>query len=131
LSGNPLSVRAGLETLRILGRPGTYERLEAAGARLEAGLVGALADGDAAGCVNRAGSLLTMFLGPAQVYNAHEARGSDTAKFAALFHSLIEDKVNIPPSQFEAWFVSLAHSDADLDATIAAVREGLRTASHS
>jgi glutamate-1-semialdehyde 2,1-aminomutase len=131
LSGNPLSVRAGLETLRILGRPETYERLEAAGARLEAGLVGALADGDAAGCVNRAGSLLTMFLGPAQVHNAHEARGSDTAKFAALFHSLIEEKVNIPPSQFEAWFVSLAHSDADLDATIAAVREGLKTASHS
>jgi len=72
-----------------------------------------------------------MFLGPAQVYNAHEARGSDTTKFAALFHSLIEDQVNIPPSQFEAWFDSLAHSDADLDATIAAVREGLRTASHS
>jgi glutamate-1-semialdehyde 2,1-aminomutase len=70
-----------------------------------------------------------MFLGPAQVHNAHEARGSDTAKFAALFHSLIEDKVNIPPSQFEAWFVSLAHSDADIDATIAAVHEGLRTAS--
>ena len=131
LSGNPLSVRAGLETLKILRRPGTYERLEAAGGKLEAGLVGALADGDAPGCVNRAGSLLTMFLGPAQVHNAHEARGSDTAKFAAFFHSLIEDKVNIPPSQFEALFVSLAHSDADIDATIAAVREGLSTASYS
>jgi glutamate-1-semialdehyde 2,1-aminomutase len=131
LSGNPLSVRAGLETLRILGRPGTYERLEAAGARLEAGLIAALADGDSAGCVNRAGSLLTMFLGPAQVHNAHEARSSDTAKFAAFFHSLIETKVNIPPSQFEALFVSLAHSDADIDATIAAVRRGLSEASHS
>jgi glutamate-1-semialdehyde 2,1-aminomutase len=131
LSGNPLSVRAGLETLRILRRPGTYERLEAAGARLEAGLMAALAEGDAAGCVNRAGSLLTMFVGPAQVHNAHEARDCDTAKFAALFHSLIEDKVNIPPSQFEALFVSLAHSDADIDATIAAVRQGLSKASHS
>jgi glutamate-1-semialdehyde 2,1-aminomutase len=131
LSGNPLSVRAGLETLRILKRPGTYERLEAAGARLEAGLMAALAEGDAAGCVNRAGSLLTMFVGPAQVHNAHEARYCDTAKFAALFHSLIEDKVNIPPSQFEALFVSLAHSDADIDATIAAVRQGLSKASHS
>lgn len=131
LSGNPLSVRAGLETLRILRRPGTYERLEAAGARLEAGLMAALAEGDAAGCVNRAGSLLTMFVGPAQVHNAREARDCDTAKFAALFHSLIEDKVNIPPSQFEALFVSLAHSDADIDATIAAVRRGLSRASHS
>lgn len=131
LSGNPLSVRAGLETLRILRRPGTYERLEAAGARLEAGLMAALAEGDAAGCVNRAGSLLTMFVGPAQVHNAHEARDCDTAMFAALFHSLIEDKVNIPPSQFEALFVSLAHSDADIDATIAAVRQGLSRASHS
>jgi glutamate-1-semialdehyde 2,1-aminomutase len=131
LSGNPLSVRAGLETLRILRRPGTYEHLEAAGARLEAGLMAALAEGDVAGCVNRAGSLLTMFVGPAQVHNAREARDCNTAKFAALFHSLIEDKVNIPPSQFEALFVSLAHSDADIDATIAAVRQGLSKASHS
>ena len=131
LSGNPLSVRAGLETVRILRRPGTYERLEAAGARLEAGLMAALAEGDAAGCVNRAGSLLTMFVGPAQVHNAHQARDCDTAKFAALFHSLIEDKVNIPPSQFEALFVSMAHSDADIDTTIAAVRQGLGKVSHS
>jgi len=130
LSGNPLSVKAGLETLRILRHPGTYERLEAAGARLEAGLIAALGEGDAAGCVNRAGSLLTMFLGPAQVHNAHQARGSDIAKFAALFHSLIETKVNIPHSQFEALFVSLAHSDADIDATIGAVRQGLSKASH-
>jgi glutamate-1-semialdehyde 2,1-aminomutase len=131
LSGNPLSVRAGLETLRILQRPGTYARLEVAGARLEAGLNAALAEGDEAGCVNRAGSLLTMFLGPAQVHNAHQARGSDTAKFAALFHSLIEEGVNLPPSQFEALFVSLAHSDADIDATISAIRQALKQTSHS
>jgi glutamate-1-semialdehyde 2,1-aminomutase len=131
LSGNPLSVRAGLETLRVLQRAGSYERLEAASARLEAGLTAVLADGDEAGCVNRAGSLLTMFLGPARVRNAQEARGADTAKFAAFFHSLIKEKVNIPPSQFEALFVSLAHSDADIDATIAAVRQALSEASHS
>jgi glutamate-1-semialdehyde aminotransferase len=63
---------------------------------------------------------------------AHRARGARlTAKFAAFFHSLIEGEVNIPPSQFEALFVSLAHSDADIDATLAAVRQGLGPASHS
>ena len=129
LSGNPLSVRAGLETLKILQRPGTYERLEAAGARLEAGLLDVLARLDSAGSVNRAGSLLTMFLGLAQVRNAVEARTSDTNKFARFFHSMIERKVNIPPSQFEALFVSLAHSDDDIDTTIDAARAALGEAS--
>ncbi|MGO9606831.1 MAG: glutamate-1-semialdehyde 2,1-aminomutase [Candidatus Binataceae bacterium] len=129
LSGNPLSVRAGLETLKILKRPGTYKRLEAAGARLEAGLCDILARSDTPGCVNRAGSLLTMFLGPAEVRSADEARTSDTRKFSGFFHELIERKVNIPPSQFEAMFVSLAHSDEDIDATIASVRDALAQSS--
>ncbi|SRR5579885_612446 len=128
LSGNPLSVRAGLETLKILQRPGTYERLEAAGARMEAGLSSALANCDAPGCVNRVGSLLTMFLGPAQVRNAEEARGSDTAKFARFFHALIDRNINVPPSQFEAMFISLAHSDDDIDLTIAAAHDALKQA---
>ena len=129
LSGNPLSVRAGLETLKILRRAGTYERLEAAGARLEAGLLDVLASGDTAGCVNRVGSLLTMFLGPAQVRNATEARTSDTNKFARFFHAMIERKVNIPPSQFEALFISLAHTNDDIDTTINSARAALREAS--
>jgi len=129
LSGNPLSVRAGLETLKILQRAGTYERLDALGARLEAGLLDVLASSDSAGCVNRVGSLLTMFLGPARVRNATEARTSDTEKFARFFHSMIERKVNIPPSQFEALFVSLAHRDEDIDATIDAARAALAEAS--
>jgi len=131
LSGNPLSVRAGLETLKILQRPGTYERLESAGARLEAGLTRILVQSDSPGCVNRVGSLLTLFLGPAQVHDAGDARRSDTGKFARFFHSLIERKVNIPPSQFEAIFVSLAHSDADIDATIEAAGQALVEASRA
>lgn len=129
LSGNPLSVRAGLETLKILQRPRTYERLEAAGARLEAGLLDIIARSDAPGCVNRAGSLLTMFLGTTEVRNAEEARRANTEKFAGFFHGLIERKVNIPPSQFEALFVSLAHSDEVIDATVQAAREALTEAS--
>jgi glutamate-1-semialdehyde 2,1-aminomutase len=131
LSGNPLSVRAGLETLKILQRPGTYERLESAGARLEAGLARILAQSDSPGCVNRVGSLLTLFLGPAQVRDAEDARRSDTGKFARFFHSLVERRVNIPPSQFEAIFISLAHSDADIDATIEAAGQALVEASRS
>jgi len=125
LSGNPLSVRAGLETLRILDHPGTYARLEAAGARLEAGFADALAGSGEPGCVNRAGSLLTMFLGPTRVRNAAEARQSDSRKWARFFHAMLERGVNIAPSQFEAMFISLAHTDADLDRTIEAARQAL------
>ncbi len=126
LSGNPLSVRAGLETLEILEEPGTYERLEAAGARLEAGLAAALRDAGETGCVNRAGSLLTMFLGADRVGNADDARRSDSRKFARFFHAMLERGVYLPPSQFEAMFISLAHSDSDLDRTIEAARESIR-----
>ena len=125
LSGNPVSVRAGLTTLEILEKPGTYERLEAAGARLQAGLLAALSDARQTGCVNRAGSLLTMFIGVERVSNADDARRSDLAKFARFFHAMIERGIYLPPSQFEAMFVSLAHTDADLDRTIAAARESL------
>ncbi|HEY6419158.1 MAG TPA: glutamate-1-semialdehyde 2,1-aminomutase [Candidatus Binataceae bacterium] len=125
LSGNPLAVRAGLETLKILKRPGTYERLEAAGARLESGLRDALRWSEEPGCVNRAGSILTMFLGPEQVRDADEARCSDKDRFARFFHAMIEHGVNVPPSQYEAMFISLAHGDAEIDRTIETARAAL------
>jgi glutamate-1-semialdehyde 2,1-aminomutase len=125
LSGNPLSVRAGLETLRILKENNPYAALDAAGARLEAGLRDALKTAGEPGCVNRAGSLLTMFLGPERVRDADEARTSDSAKFAKFFLGMIDRGINIPPSQFEAMFLSTAHTSADIDRTIAAARESL------
>lgn len=125
LSGNPLSVRAGIETLKVLDRPDVYERLEQAGARLESGLRAALAASGRTGCINRAGSLLTMFLGPDKVFDGESARRADAAAFARFFHGMFDRGVNLPPSQFEAMFVSLAHSDADLDATVAAARAAL------
>jgi glutamate-1-semialdehyde 2,1-aminomutase len=126
LSGNPLSVRAGLETLRILKETNPYASLDAAGARLEAGLRDALVKNDQPGCVNRAGSLLTMFLGPTQVRDADQARTSDANKFAKFFHAMLERGINIPPSQFEAMFISTAHTNADIDRTIAAAVESMR-----
>jgi glutamate-1-semialdehyde 2,1-aminomutase len=125
LSGNPLSVRAGIETLKVLKREGTYARLEAAGAFLQRGLLTAMSETGTAGCVNRIGSMLTMFLGPLQVHNAADARRSDTAAYASFFHAMLQRGVNLAPSQFEAMFISLAHSDADLKQTIGAAREAL------
>jgi glutamate-1-semialdehyde 2,1-aminomutase len=125
LSGNPLSVRAGLETLALLEAPGTYQRLEAAGDLLESGLRAALIASRRPGCVNRAGSLLTLFLGADKVTDADSARRADTAAFAKFFHAMFERGINLPPAQFEAMFLSLAHSDADIDATVAAAHEAL------
>lgn len=126
LSGNPISVRAGLETLRLLAAPDNYDKLNRSGARLGDGLRTALRDSGERGCVDQVGSLVTMFIGPNTVADADEARRSDTVKFAKFFHRMIERGIFLPPSQFEAMFVSLAHTDSDLDATIAAAREALR-----
>ena len=131
LSGNPLSVRAGLETLRNLSMTGTYDRLEAAGAHLEKGFREALPMFKRPACINRCGSLLTMFLGVDSVRDADDARRSDSTAFAKFFHAMLERGIYLPPSQFEAMFISLAHSTGDLDATIAAARESLAAAAES
>lgn len=125
LSGNPLSVRAGLETLKILARPGTYERLEAASARLAAELLEALRKSGVSGCVNRVGSLLTLFLGVESVKDAESARTADVTLFAGFFHAMLERGIYLPPSQFEAMFVSLAHGHSEIERTVAAARESL------
>jgi glutamate-1-semialdehyde 2,1-aminomutase len=123
LSGNPLAVAAGSATLDLLEGDEPYRQLERASAILEAGLRDAL--GSRPGCVQRVSSMLTLFLGPTEVRDYEDARACDTQRFGHLFRALIEEGVWIPPSQFEAWFVSLAHTDADLEATIAAVRKAL------
>jgi glutamate-1-semialdehyde 2,1-aminomutase len=126
LSGNPISVTAGIATLRALQQKTNYERLEATGARLEIGLRDVLMRNRRHGCVNRAGSLLTLFFGVDQVGNADEARRADTAAFGKFFRAMLKRGIYLPPSQFEAMFVSLAHTEADIDATIAAADESLK-----
>jgi glutamate-1-semialdehyde 2,1-aminomutase len=126
LSGNPVSVRAGLETLRLLAQPGIYPQLEKSGESLAKGLAEALRSSGEKGCVNRVGSLVTMFLGRETVTDADEARRCDTAKFATYFHRMLERGIYLPPSQFEAMFLSLAHNVADIEATVNAARESLR-----
>jgi glutamate-1-semialdehyde 2,1-aminomutase len=125
LSGSPLSVRAGIETLKILAESGAYEGLETAGAYLEAGFTTALAETGVAGCVNRAGSLLTLFLGAPEVRDAVQAQGADRQAFARFFRAMLERGVYLPPSQFEALFISLAHGEQELRQTASAAREAL------
>lgn len=125
LSGSPLSVRGGIETLKRLSQGGIYERLESAGVYLEAGFSSALAEHGVTGCVNRAGSLLTLFFGVAEVRDAAQAQGADRKQFERFFKGMLERGVYLPPSQFEALFVSLAHSDDDLRATVSAAQESM------
>jgi glutamate-1-semialdehyde 2,1-aminomutase len=115
LSGNPLATAAGLTVLRRLRDPAVYDELERKGARLEAGL-------SEYGRVRRVGAMLTMFMTDRGVRNFDDAQTSDTARYGALFRHLLGSGIYVAPSQFEAMFVSLAHSDEDIDRTIAAVR---------
>jgi glutamate-1-semialdehyde 2,1-aminomutase len=119
LSGNPLAMTAGIATLRVLGEPGVWEGLERAGARLEAGLRALAADVQ----VVRAGTMLGLFFSEAQVTDWDTAKSADTERFAAFHRAMLDRRVYLPPSQFEAWFLSSAHGDAELDATIDAARE--------
>ena len=123
LSGNPLAVAAGMATLDLLEGDEPYAQLEESSAYLERGLRAAL--GSRPGCVQRVGSMLTLFFGPAVVGNYDDALTCDTGRFGRFFGALIDEGVWIPPSQFEAWFVSLAHTRADLDTTISAVANAL------
>ncbi len=117
LSGNPLATTAGAAILRELAAPGVYERLEQGGANLEA----ALRDGGAPVTVNRVGSMLTPFFAEGPVTDYASATRSDTEAYGRFARGLLEAGVYPPPSQFEAWFVSLAHTPDDLAATREAV----------
>jgi glutamate-1-semialdehyde 2,1-aminomutase len=124
LSGNPLAVTAGLTTLRLLGE-GVYSRLEALGARLEAGLTRALVDARVTGVVQRVGSMLTLFFHDGPVRSWNDAKTSDTSRFGGWHAGLLSRGIYWPPSQFEAAFLSAAHTEDDVDRTIAAAREAL------
>ena len=120
LSGNPLAVSAGLATLEQLDRPGIYERLEQLGAQLEDGLRAALHTSGRRASLSRRGSMWTLFFGVDAVRNADDARRSDTTAFGRFFGGMLARGVYLPPSQFEAMFVSAAHTKQDVDRTIEA-----------
>lgn len=125
LSGNPVACAAGARLLDLL-TPEAYRRLDEAGARLEEGLRRELRAAGATAAIQRVGSLLTVFFGVEGVRDFADAKSADTGAFACFFRGMFDRGVNLPPSQYEAWFLSLAHGDADIDRTIAAARGALR-----
>jgi glutamate-1-semialdehyde 2,1-aminomutase len=126
LSGNPVSVAAGLATLTVLQETkNAYDRLEELGGLVEDALVRGLRAAGRKGCVNRVGSMLTLFLGVDAVDGFAAARTADTALFARFFRGMLEEGVYLPPAQFEAMFVSLAHTEADVDRLGTAARRVL------
>jgi glutamate-1-semialdehyde 2,1-aminomutase len=122
LSGNPLAVSAGLATLKLLDEP-AYARLEVLGARLEAGLIKALgggAHGSRPVCVQRVGSMITIFFHSGPVTSWNDAKHCDTKAFGRFHRALLAEGVYWPPAQFEAAFISLAHDEAVIDQTVGA-----------
>ncbi len=125
LSGNPLAVAAGRAVLSELAKPGVYERLEAAGARLETGMRSALAASSAPTTLHRVGSLFTLFFGQSEIPSAGAAADCDREMYSRWFRGMLDEGVYLAPSQFECGFLSLAHGDAEIDATVAAGRRVL------
>jgi glutamate-1-semialdehyde 2,1-aminomutase len=123
LSGNPLAMAAGIETLTLLQAPGFYADLDARGARLADGLVQAAAAVRIPVRTTRVGSMLTAFFTATAVTDYTTAKAADTQRYGAFFRAMLTRGVSLAPSQFEAAFISAAHTPEDLDATIAAARE--------
>jgi len=119
LSGNPMAMAAGKATLERL-LPASYARLEALSARLAEGFAAEANKAGLAVQVNRVGSMITVFFSASPVFDAASARKADARAFGRFFHAMLEGGVYLPPSQFEAAFVSVAHTDEDVERTIAA-----------
>lgn len=126
LSGNPLAVSAGLATLKVLQEPGVYERLESLASRLEDGLKEAAGEAGIPVTLNRVGAMFTVFFTPGAVTDYVTAAASDTRAFAAYFRAMLHRGIYLAPSQFEAAFISLAHTETDIDRTIEAARQAFQ-----
>jgi glutamate-1-semialdehyde 2,1-aminomutase len=122
LSGNPIAMAAGIETLRLLMEDPPYERLEQYGQQLQAGLESILKQASIPATLNRVGSMITLFFHPGPISTYAEAIACDTERFKGFFHGLLQRGVYWPPSQFEAAFFCDAHGPAELDQTLQAVQ---------
>ena len=125
LSGNPVAMAAGIQTLKLLRKPGVYEGLEPKSRRLAQGFRKAFARAEVPLTINRVGSMMTLFFTPDEVNGWPAVSASDKEGFARFFHRILDESVYLPPSPFEAMFVSTAHSAADIEATIEAAQRAL------
>ncbi|MFD7520867.1 glutamate-1-semialdehyde 2,1-aminomutase [Paenibacillus chitinolyticus] len=126
LSGNPLAMAAGYTTLKLLGQPGVYEELERKSARLAEGFLANAKEVGVPSTLNRVGSMVCPFFTEQKVVNYDTAKTSDLSVFNRYFGHLLDLGVSVAPSQFEGMFVSAAHTDEDIEATIEANREALK-----
>jgi glutamate-1-semialdehyde 2,1-aminomutase len=129
LSGNPLAMSAGIAALEALQEKGVYETLEARSVRLAQGLAAAAASAGVPVHGTRVGSMMTCFFQPGPVADYTSASESDTGRYAAFFNAMLEQGIYLAPSQFECTFVSLAHSDDDIDKTITAAEKAFASLS--
>jgi len=125
LSGNPLAMTAGIKTLELLQKPGAYEYLERITKKLADGLLQVAQETGHAACGGHISAMFGLFFTSGPVHNYEDAKNSDTAKFGRFHRGMLERGVYLAPSQFEAGFTSLAHTDEDIDQTIAIAREVL------
>jgi glutamate-1-semialdehyde 2,1-aminomutase len=128
LSGNPLAVAAGIATLKVLKQAACYKKLEKMTEELVSGLQKAAEQADIPVQINHIGSMFTVFFTASPVTNFQTAKASDTTRYARFFHSMLEQGVYFPPSQFETCFVSLAHTKGDVRATIQAAKTAFKAA---
>ncbi|HEY1467610.1 MAG TPA: glutamate-1-semialdehyde 2,1-aminomutase [Candidatus Acidoferrum sp.] len=129
LAGNPLAMRAGIATLKELSRPGLYEGIHDLAARLTSGLEEVLGNAGIPAQVNKIGSLSTIFFASQPVANYTDAKRSDTKQYARFFREMLQRGILLAPSQFEAAFVSAAHTPGDIERTIKAASDALQTIS--
>ena len=127
LSGNPLAMIAGYTTLKILGQPGSYERLEAMGKRLVEGFLETGRELGIPVTGTYVGGMMGMFFSENEVVNYDTAKQCDLGRYSKYFSAMLERGVYLAPSQLEAGFLSLAHTDADIDRTLEAARESMKT----
>ncbi|MBT4341194.1 MAG: glutamate-1-semialdehyde 2,1-aminomutase [Chloroflexi bacterium] len=125
LSGNPVAMAAGIATLAELSKPGVYEVLQAKTDKLADGVLDVFGKAGVPAVVNRACGLMTVFFTDTEVTDMDSASATDREAFGAFFHGMIDNGVYLPPSQFEAWFVSTAHSEADIAETLERVARSL------
>jgi len=126
LAGNPLAMRAGIAALKQLSKPDLYDEMTQLARRLVFGLRSELADAGIAAQINAIGSLATIFFSAEPVRNYTDAKRSDTRRYARFFREMLDRGIFLAPSQFEATFISAAHTTADVDRTLAAARESLQ-----
>ncbi|MDQ0300846.1 glutamate-1-semialdehyde 2,1-aminomutase [Salibacterium salarium] len=131
MSGNPASISAGIACLEVLQQEGTYEKLEDLGAQLEQGLNKLMTNYNIPGTINRRCGALTLFFTTQKVTNYEDADMSDDRLFQQFFHKMLDRGINLAPSKYEAWFLTIAHTHQDINETLTAAEQTFKEMSES